>query len=50
VELNKKLAIAGMTRPQLTQTSTSGFNSQVQQGSGFWGQLAGGVATGALMA
>lgn len=43
-ELNKKLAIAGLTRPQLVQTSSSGYNSQQSQGNGIWGSVIQGAA------
>lgn len=51
-EFAKKLAIADLTKKQLVQTGSSGYNTQAfqPQSSGFWGQLAGGVATGAIMA
>lgn len=46
VEMQKKLAIAGLTRPQLVQTGSSGYNTQVMQNQGnggFWGGLLGGA-------
>lgn len=52
VEMQKKLAIAGLTRPQLVQTGSSGYNSQVvqNQGGGFWGSLVGAGITAGIAA
>ena len=47
-ELQKKYALAGMTRPQMVQSGQSGYTSQVKQGSGFWGQLGGAALTAGL--
>lgn len=47
-ELQKKYALAGLTAPQLVQSGSSGYSSQIQPSSGFWGSLvSGGASVGA---
>jgi len=48
LEGQKRANLAQMTGPQLVNTKDSGYQSQVKQGSGFWGSLLSGGASAAM--